>query len=889
MLKYDSALQARLSTAPSKSAWSSILVDALGTNLTLRCRRNDSASEPNVFDSNSSIEFYNATLNGPAKIAGSAIVSFGSSRNATVRLPANLSSGASVLRIEGNGHWIEGTLGLTTSNSDFKASKNPTEKTGIALTGLSISAPKNLTSGTGPVAPELNAGAPAFIELVNWANPASPVSVKIIALNQRKEDLVYQDADLASEMGDVRITQSSETIIYGNFEFGATMFSIHGGLNDEVAGVPVHQILVAIKPYGTWATYPFADTFRVSRDTTFPDPFKINILDQNRNIIGTIEMRDQLPVNSPELSQFYDYKPTPLRPHLNCGQMLFWESARLKYSSKAHHFCPGVRAESNRPSMAKDGDSANGSILFTRAGRTQYNGTLTYYAAPQWPLHYTTDQWNDLGDTFDDPYLFNTRNYHADEGRRSRISGWDYEPGSISMHDWYIGPGGPRHDRACLHTPLVRYLTEPNGVRIKGNVPNRTLLDAYNKGYFNHSHHWVMDVKNFTKMPVKFAINGNIAFTRGFYGSGQYVPGGLTRHVDLRALPNGGGASEQPPPVKDGHVWFWNSWSTDNHHSYVSAYLATIFCNSPAHTFSGALRFYAHVMGQLGAASPEGGVVDGFLGRQHCWRLLQLTLAWKAATTHFLGISREDIETRFQRELEAIYDQIYVPNVINNVQNRYHEGIRKFGLPIELTIPTDPSHAYYGYKYYTTHSDTKTFYFAGLLQLMKQLGVWKVMRERSAKCNTALLFVVECLDKLGIEGFDITEGRYWRGVKVSELKPKDEEGSPITYDDWDDWLAKNPKEGQATYLTNIDGIGDRGRMGATSSMVFQYIFMRQTYFPEIPHPRLSSAVEKAQWQLDQLTARVDAASTPSAKRSADFKYQYPPHGIFEVPEVLGPF
>jgi len=894
MLKYDSGLQTALAAATNKLDWCITLLNTLGSGLTIRCKRSPDSASTTVFDTG--VEFYSASISGTPVRSGGSIVKFGTIANATIEIGADLSSGASVLRIEGNGHWIEGTLGLTNSSCDFKVSQSPTTKTGLAFSTVSVSAPRSLPSGTGPVAPTLNANAPAYIRLEDWTDPANPKTVDTIPLDVHADDLVFQDSEVASEIGDVRITQSSRTIIYGQFEFGATMFSINGGLNLDSPGTPVHQIVVAHKPFGTWPTYPFSDSFRASRDTTFAKPFKIKVLDSNSNVLKVFEMRDGLPLNDPRLAQNWGKTQTlPLRPHLHCGQWLFWQSAKLKYSSNGNKYVPGISTYFTRPSICKLGPSTNAAIplavLASNDTGGQRDSALQWHAMPEWPMAFCDstglDPVGDAGDTFDDPHLYDMLTWHRDEGCAARISGWNVEPGSISGHDWLIGPGGVRHDRGVVSTPLVKYFHNPSGSRTKGNVPYRTLLDCYNHGYFHHGHHLTMsDVKNFTPLPKEFVRDGKISWGHAYYNGAAFgfVPGGLARHVDLMGVPNG--YVPRPAPVRDGHKFFYNGWGVDNEHSYIAPGVATIFCNSPAHAVSNTLRFAGHIMSQLNSAPPNGGMISNWLYRIHAWRVWQLIVAWKVASTNSMCLDRETVEQRFQAELEAVYDQIYVPTIINNDPDPMWASIRNFGQISQVEIGTG---ANAGKKWLRAHSDYKIGYWATVFLLMRQTGCWAAMRARSTKCDVALRFMMDCVDKDILGSLYYTNGRYDANFRTSDMISTSISADPTLYSGWSEWVTKIPAVGQESLMTDVTGAVQASMLGGGTTMRLQYAYMRRDYFPEIPAANIDAICAMIDGWMVALEAKVNARPTQISMTNNDMTYAWPPQAIWLPPTTLGPF
>lgn len=84
--------------------------------------------------------FRNAALTGDMTITNGLITNYGYTSDLTVSLAADLATGKSVMRIEGNGNWIEGTLGLTGSGCDFILPSNPTATNGFSLGNITITA-----------------------------------------------------------------------------------------------------------------------------------------------------------------------------------------------------------------------------------------------------------------------------------------------------------------------------------------------------------------------------------------------------------------------------------------------------------------------------------------------------------------------------------------------------------------------------------------------------------------------------------------------------------------------------------------------------------------------------------------------------------------------------
>lgn len=131
MLTYSSNLATALAAATTKAAWFSAFTSALGPT-------------PRVICSHSGVAFRNCALTGGFTIANQKIAHLGYTSDTQVYTAANLSSTPGVLRIEGNGYWLEGSLGLLGSGNDFEFSSNPTTSNGLALSSLNIAPPAEL-------------------------------------------------------------------------------------------------------------------------------------------------------------------------------------------------------------------------------------------------------------------------------------------------------------------------------------------------------------------------------------------------------------------------------------------------------------------------------------------------------------------------------------------------------------------------------------------------------------------------------------------------------------------------------------------------------------------------------------------------------------------------
>jgi hypothetical protein len=890
MFTYNSALDAQLDAATTKKQWCDIIIAALGATRTITCKRDAAANAADVFATGTT--FFSAQVTGAMNVVAGNLVTLGSTSAATTKLAADLATGKSVLRIEGNGNWIQGDFGLLSSSADFRVKRSPTSKSGLAFRDISISAPRHLPSGTGAPPPVLDTSNPAAkvpvkLELYSWINPASPTLAGSINLNVAGDNIVFEDTEVATELGDVRVTQGDSTILYDGFECGVIMMSIRAELNSE-ANVPLNQVLVSFKPHGTWPTYPFADTLRPSRDRTVPRAYKAVLKAADNSVIHIFQMRDGLPINDPSLSQRHAPGFGALRPWTNCANILVWQSHLPKPSTNLAKYFGGVQPESYRPSIAKEGTATN--ALIPQYDNSQVNAVLHYYAMPEWPIPFDsnigsggTPALNDLN-TFDDPFLYDVKNYHGGEGNAANTAGWRYEPGSISGHDWYTGPGGPRSDRAPTPTPLIMFASDPESRRVKGNVLYRTLCDEWGKAYFNASCHYMQNVKTFEALPKSLVIPGKISQGySGYYGSrDDYVAGGATRHLDTRAKTYGG---PYPPLSRDGK-WFFNLWQLDDMHSYACPGQWVLAFNSPMHLIAAYHRFVAHTCVQLGRISPTHDPRGSFLARESAWRWLHYTTMWKIATKHKFGIDRATLEEVMVIELEKMYDMVVKPCKIDNNQSLYFQGLRRFGMPAEERVYNDNGVIR---KAIVPHTDTKAYYFTHVLVMMRQFGLFKVLRAKSSKCADTLAFIIESLDKFTIDMFHITEGRANNFMKYS-VQVGQNDPAPTMATSWADWNTNiYPKVGQEDFVRKSDGtvstnISDA--QNATMSLRGQWVFARRDYFPEYAHPNLASVCTQVQGYYDAVTALVASKATPREKSGVDWGSMWPPLGFLKPPVTL---
>jgi hypothetical protein len=1027
MLTFSNDLHLALLATTDKTNWGVKLNELMGNNRRVRCFRDSNANATNPFLTGT--EFLNIGNSGPVVVKGGMITSFGPLGGATIQLAADISTGACILRIEGNGHWVQGKLGPLAASSgfDFTLNANPTPTSGLAL-AASMRPPRFMPTGTGPLAPPPDNKRPVVLELVGYKDEKNPVVIGSLTLNVREDDLVYEHPEMASEMGDVRITRSNESIIYDDFEFGAQLLSMTPTVN-SVSTEVVHELLVSCKPYDRWPTYPAMDTyndlvlknlvkpiktgstytpgwaaelpgavadkitvvavdsttfkvtsavrgqlpdakvgvpyfggtdatvvekapfyFKIAEptairtttngvtvdtpnphqagdtykfdvaytfdatkptDITTPPPFKINIRRLDNSIIDTLHMHDALPINSKKLPQVR--QPFEgLRPLWNCGMMLPWRSHRQKIHRLAYKFSPKPVFDSIRTSAGQQPSSYNGAQPLVWATSGNINSMNHYYAAPRWPVGWEGGAANDVLDPMNDLYVFDCRTYYTaatgPAARLARAIGWDYEPGSISGHDWYTGPGGPRIDRCVMASPIALYMWKQNGVRIKDGSTFQENVDAWCKAYFNHSCHYVRDVRTFETLPTEEIMAGKWSFSRCYYGgTDDYVPGGLTRHVAQYAI---GKQSAYLKKDRNGQP-VWNGWAMDHLHAYGCPGWAALLFNSPMFVIANKHRFNAVWMAQLLEVNPAR--TGGFLERNGAWRWLSFAMTWVLGTKHPLGVSQATVEERWRIDMEVIHKTFVVPTMdpthpeynnpnrislrglgmmcntgplVVNASN-YMPPTETEGEDGEVVLTPAPGQLHG----YNTVSNGLTWYIAHVFLLMKTTGSFDVMYNKNQKCKEVLDFMIRCLDKFSIDFILDAQGRNEGGYPLLSRPVPTDQTPVLPPSSWLEWATDHfPPKGQEDWSHDVNGnlilerdIGQHNRA--------MWTVIRKHYYKEFPNPRIDAAMAEYQRHYDLRKAKFESvvAANPGngfAQRNADWNYRIPGFHFPSPPDAV---
>lgn len=934
-LKFNASLATALQATSSQVAWGTLLKTQF-TNRRLCCYRDPAqgAANPAV----TGTKFLDIGLTGEMTIVGDAVTNFGSFTDTSTRLAADLSTGTCVLRIESGTNWIEGTLGLSAAAQlasgvqqanvktyDFTLSGSPTLSSGFQFsTTAKLKAPKNKVLGTIPDPNPDPVPVPAgtiSIELEDWTGN-TPTIVATANLTRRLQDWVFEDAEMAAEIGPVAMYTVDETIKWTTphatqrFELGALLM-VASDYNTEDGDVQLEQILCSFKPLGRWATYPFMDTYERAHypylspepwpgtwgecdnaetaDLTYPPPFKIN-LKRNGVIIHTHEIKafndePSGPINGPQWSQALT-RDDPLIPHFNCAMMLPWQNVRTKRSANAGKYFPGVSNYGYSNNAAAFPASSNACIPFLGA-YAQINGANNFYWMPAYPMRETilhdtypgTSTPNpgkaaDIAylDAYDDsPVPTSQPNRRTYDPQLFRTTGHKWQPASITGHDWRTGNGGVRFDRNVIPHVLAIWAGDPIWTRPLGNVPIRDMVEDWGLAYFNHSNHWIRDLLTFESLPKDATERGDMVIAGGYYGSGPYGALGESRGpqytVDICGVGNGSHRlathSDQTGRMPYG------GWQRDILHAYTNAGWHSLLLNSPMHALAAGHDYHTIWMTALGNSYPTTDPTGNFfMIREHAWRWLAYTMQWKLATQHSAGFSRQEVEARFQVELETMYDMVYKRTFIDNNPHPYFKGVRALGVGIKVNQ----------WGHLEAGGGNMALYLGPVMMAMKQFGCLAAMRSKSAKCATVFDMVFDCLDKMTIDycmDTDMRDAYYpLLCLNVGELtleKVPDSWAAQKTYLD-----ANLPPTNPGDFVNFTQKVnGSYGEQEGAAHMYIQYMKMRKVYFPEYPHARLDAAIAK-------MEAYYTAHDTQRQTFTGHWDYMYPSYSEILAPSELGP-
>lgn len=883
MLIFDTVTRTELDAATTDAQWASILNNALGNNRRIRCWHdaNANATNPEV----TGTEFRNVGSTGSLQVAGGCLAGLGTIKGTTISLAAAVNTGKSVLRMEGNGRWMMGSLGIAGSDADFTVPTNFTANNGLGIYGHFRIAGRNLPSGQGNPPPAKADNMPHVFEMWDWSNATAPVLTSTVTLTDRGPDWVYQDAELGADIGDAAWYRANDVMTLGEITFGPHLF-LSAASNTSDGSAPLQEVLIAMKYNGSHTNYPYSDTYDRLNHVLNPKPFKIVMKDKNGNVLHTFAMHDGIPINDPSMGP---QPNAPLRPFVNTYMLLPWWNVMPRINGKAAKYYAGLQTNFRRPTLAH----ANSSMLSVEPLITGgYDGNSTNSLAN--PL--TADQWPRARTEWyppnGDPYIDYYRQNIGSPNHAGWVEGWDYEPGSYSTHNWYTGPGGPRFDRAFMPSTLAWYLTNPNGTRPQQNVPYRDMLRGFALATCNHSNHWTTNPRTLDMGTDAEWVWTDHEYVGGYYGGGTQ---------SSKSIYTNGGANRQdnynPPEAcdKDGHN-VNNGWSRDSLHDYATAGWFGLTLASPMMAviskWDTKTAFMLH-------GRPEWDGFWSYLVRDMAWHWLHHVMAWKLASNHPLAFQREDIEARFCEHLLMWYNKVYVPVYVTNDPSMPYEGLRRFGQAVSHSDR---------YAYWNANGGGLGHYMGGVLMLMKQTGFWHAIYSRGGKMKTVLDMVIRDLDQHAFGIFsqtgacargksDTFYGNYeiWSNLNWSDtISFPDGSNMPASYADlWSRMNAELQTFKPGEWSMVKQGGQFAGDPDVSVWPVIQYMYVRRDYFPELPkHPWQDDAFSKLEGYLAYTKSVVDSyLSGPNAGDPAsnpDHVYCYPAVAPINPPTELGP-
>ena len=733
---------------------------------------------------------------------------------------------------------------------------------------------------------EATAATPVAIELEDWTS-GSAVSVGRADLNVEQTEIVWDDPDLASEMGVVKVKGVSRAIAWNGFEFGAVHFA---SLTAAEGRTRLDQVVVGAKPIGRWNSYPFADTFNPKTDTTIPPAFKVKLIAQSGAVLHTFQMSDGKAINDKSLSQTRNVGTGALRPFFNVGMLLPWQSSVPRVSEQARKLLP-AHLPNQRESIAKMPWATNGAQPLLQPGangKWQMNGYNHWHMLQRQPL--AADA---IGPKSLDPFTFDITRYWTGETNTkvaAWISGWDYEPGSISGHDWFTGPGGPRFDRSTMPAPLAYFATNPNYLRPQDKTPIREMVNAWGLAYFNHSGHYLRDVKDFKQIMNTDKDRRVLSQMGSYYGS-RLPYSSLAESIDMRGISNGdyplegnnGGTPDQYFQDKNGNR-FWNGWLPDWEHLHQTPYWHAIAFNSPMHILAARAAFNQSFLVRLTTRDISMRDVNKWFpgtayatvnGRHQAYRWMHYSLMWKLGSTSQFGFKQADVERMFLAELHNWHDQILVPTIAET-KNPYHVGLKRLGIPVQAVQQAD------GW-YLKSDATPLQFYHAGLFIAMKKIGIWDQIRQ-DPKAKAVLDFVAQSMNKYSTDFMADTAGRAEDPsgtVTVAGPFARFEDINADSVPTWSEWSKRFPANGAETWVRDSSGVLKERYAG--QYLRAQWTIMIRDWFPELATARTAAAAAQYEEYLDEWRAFIATKTTPLDKALADIQYMPISYSPFKKP------
>jgi hypothetical protein len=886
MITFSSALAADItSLGVSKQAYSNTIISYLNANRRIIAKRNGTV-------------FYDAELTGNFQTSGGNIIGIGNVGSVATQTAADLSTGTCTVEVSSGSHFMRGTFGLSKEAQiaraikagktleqataavityDFTISDNPTTLTGLAIMNtLNIQAPIFLPSGTGPVAPELDADAPAFYQMFSYPTTnaeADRVAMGVKAINVRDPDMVFDRPYIAKQVGDVRVMRSAEGdgTVFGTggecFKFAPLLLVTNKSTNADNANKPVYRMRFVAKPHNRWASFPYRPDFNYDTDTLSPTAFKIEIYRADMSLIDVIEMYstrvNNVPGSGKPVNGHDQYCPDgrttvdenyPVQPFWTCQMSLSWQSANYKPSTYLNHLHPGVEDQALDPTNVTQYDAGPDQWPIV-SGNYLSNGLLAWRVSPKWSRK--------SGAGYDTTVVDNYFVGGWRDNYRTQMIGYGYEPGSVSQHVWYMSPGGSRHDRGAWPHVTVAWLSNQNSVRIHGAVPMAEMQHQWQLGYHNEGCHYVTNPELGRTLGKDHVVYGLDCYNDTYYNGGneQFRP----PENAVRLLTQANAVHNRTMLDYRGRPFVYE-YQRDDQHNISNASQMTYFNNDPMGAFEGRDSFNSNILCAFGMTQDFG--TGSYLCRQHAWYFKQIVETWAVGNNHPNGLSSAELEIMATRHLNQVYDKVYPFMNSNDVEG---QALRDLGA--QCTAYYSDDHTGGSMQPY----DSKEFYFANVMMFAKQCGFLDRMREINVKNGLAIDMMMKSLCQASIDYFMDGNGRFNKSTPYMSFTT----ATPPAKWSW----AQTPENGQLDWLHNPDGSvnWDYPEGYNTEHNRAQFLWVLKYFFPEITFPRHQEAMTKVRGWYDEVEAHQKANNGQQ-----NWHWRYAMMGIPKPPVKVGP-
>jgi hypothetical protein len=966
MLTFDTTTAAGLALAASKLAWCDLIALNLGAApRKLVCKR---AASGDAWATGTI--FRDLDMTGTISTSGALLTNFGVTSNARVKLAADLTTGVSVWRISNTAgtRWIQGTLGAPGSGADIERA-NPTATSGDDFSAVYIRPPQLMPSGTGPASPSWTSETPKYVVFDTWngttfVNGEGNVNTET-EYDERGPNWVASHPFLASQLGDVAWHHCSKPIRVGTHLLFPQLFRHHAGCTQSGTR-PLEAAWISARPVaelpGDWDTFPalgrqngdIVYDRKNPRHSTYVVAGRVRFLNDQREEVGRIEWPNGRPINDPLAAQdeMYDRftggnvaastltrindddgvqvgwagsgdswsnnNSVAIFPHWNIAQPLLWENEMA--ADMPHNIFAGVEADVMVPYLGKSSVGFNpmNQMLYNDAQQDNLNNPWVNGPYPQ-----SRSEHPRLEPI--DPYAttpnLSSRPYNA------WATGMNYMPGAFGGHDIYPGPGGMREDRAPVAMRLTRFITDPNGVRLEGEIPHREWAWQWCKNYANLARVFITG-SQLESIDKAQSMAGQWRQHGGYYGPGT---GTNDRKIDWVALGNGShkrrygySASTSAQNWIDVHSC---GDSTGRHpYGYQLPESQHHGCSAPGSAllafkdarFAILQRYFFDTarMSRLGSAPATTSPTTFYGQRTHAWRWSDYFYTWYSAAEHPLSHSRQSLEANMQTELEKIDTEVYQPAFVNNGgqgdDTIFAQTVRRFGQPMTVTREGD--------KYTIRETGGSKWYYSGLpFMFMKTSGLWDILKGKSPSCANGLKCMIHTSAMASIDwmnytggvwtrysrnGIGSTGGHFWGGGVVVDTRtdfPLKPDGTPYTNANRPDALvlttanlasgwpaipAVMPENGLADYWHEYDGAWVTAEDPPLHARAQWPSIHKKFFEAEYPWLGLDTALATyKQIYADRNSFAFNATDVLTSKSGHNWRYRIASYGFVKQLEV----